>query len=275
LVLLATGGALVMSASLVDECYRRAREARRSAEIASMATQKTHFLELEQRWLLAATSVAPETARETKAIAEPKIANVLRGRPTKFTPERIEQIRGLVALGKSREEIAGLLGVTVGSLQVTCSKLGISLRPRRLDPTFNAQLNLPNHGVPRYGDSTKVNSMRFTFEQVDEVLQRTQEEEPGAPRPDEIERPQVDGADLALKMHYRNREQILPLHLSNELISALALEAQIREMSLGQLVGAIIEGAMTEGVSRMFDGGPSGNVAVASETGQCTSADRE
>jgi hypothetical protein len=271
LVLLATGGALVMSASLVDECYRRAREARRSAEIASMATQKTHFLELEQRWLLAATSVAPETARETKAIAEPKIANVLRGRPTKFTPERIEQIRGLVALGKSREEIAGLLGVTVGSLQVTCSKLGISLRPRRLE----AQLNLPNHGVPRYGDSTKVNSMRFTFEQVDEVLQRTQEEEPGAPRPDEIERPQVDGANLALKMHYRNREQILPLHLSNELISALALEAQIREMSLGQLVGAIIEGAMTEGVSRMFDGGPSGNVAVASETGQCTSADRE
>jgi hypothetical protein len=269
-----------MSASLVDECYRRAREARRSAEIASMPTQRTHFLELEQRWLRAGESVTPKIVREAKAsIAEPKIANVLKGRPTKFTPERIEQIRHLVALGKSRDEIAGLLGVTLGSLQVTCSKLGISLRRPRLNPKLNAQLNLPNHEVPDtrgpISSSTKVNSVRFTFEQVDELLQGTQEKEPGAPRPDEIERPQVDGANLALKMQYRNREQILPLRLSNELISALALEAQLREMSLGQLVGAIIEGAMTEGVSRMLDGGPSGNVAVASEAGPSTSADRE
>ena len=30
-----------MSAGLVDECYRRAQEARRSAEMASMSSQKT------------------------------------------------------------------------------------------------------------------------------------------------------------------------------------------------------------------------------------------
>ena len=52
----------------------------------------------------------------------------------KFTPERIEQIKNLVQRGKHREEIAELIGVTVGSLQVTCSRLGISLRPRRLKP---------------------------------------------------------------------------------------------------------------------------------------------
>ena len=46
-----------------------------------------------------------------------------RGRQIKFTPERLEQIRNLVERGKSREEIAELIGVTVGSLQVTCSKL--------------------------------------------------------------------------------------------------------------------------------------------------------
>jgi len=40
--------------SFFDECYRRAREARRSAEIASMPAQKTHFLQLEQQWLVAA-----------------------------------------------------------------------------------------------------------------------------------------------------------------------------------------------------------------------------
>jgi hypothetical protein len=140
-------------------------------------------------------------------------------------------------------------------------------------------LNLPNHEVPDtrgpISSSTKVNSLRFTFEQVDELLDGTHEKEPEAARPDEIERPQVDGANLALKMHYRNREQILPLRLSNELISSLALEAQLREMSLGQLVGAIIGGAMAKGVSRVLDGGPSGNVAVASETGPGTSADRE
>jgi hypothetical protein len=46
----------------------------------------------------------------------------------KFTPQAIEQIKELIAEGKSREEVANLLGVTVGSLQVTCSRLGISLR---------------------------------------------------------------------------------------------------------------------------------------------------
>ena len=41
-----------------------------------------------------------------------------RGRQVKFTPERIEQIKNLVERGKRREEIAELIGVTVGSLQV-------------------------------------------------------------------------------------------------------------------------------------------------------------
>ena len=52
----------------------------------------------------------------------------------KFTPERIEQIKNLVERGKRREEIAELIGVTVGSLAVTCSRLGISLRQPRLKP---------------------------------------------------------------------------------------------------------------------------------------------
>jgi len=52
---------------------------------------------------------------------------------TKFTPERIQQIKSLVERGKSREDIAELVGVTVGSLAVTCSKLGISLRRRMVN----------------------------------------------------------------------------------------------------------------------------------------------
>jgi hypothetical protein len=50
-----------------------------------------------------------------------------RGKPTKFTPERLLQIINLVERGKSRDDIADILGVTAGSLQVTCSRLGISV----------------------------------------------------------------------------------------------------------------------------------------------------
>jgi hypothetical protein len=56
-----------------------------------------------------------------------------RGRSTKFTPERFQQIRNLVERGESREGIAEILDVTVGSLQVTCSRLGISLRRPKVD----------------------------------------------------------------------------------------------------------------------------------------------
>jgi hypothetical protein len=48
-----------------------------------------------------------------------------RGRQS--TPERLQQIRNLVERGKSREEIAELIGVTVGSLQDTCLRFGIGL----------------------------------------------------------------------------------------------------------------------------------------------------
>jgi hypothetical protein len=244
-----------MSISLIDECHRRAQGARRSAEMASMPSQKTHFLELEQRWLRAAESLRPKIVQETKGpMADPKGTDVPRGRPTKFTPERIEQIRHLVALGMSREEIAGILGVTLGSLQVTCSKLGVSLR--RLNPKLNPQLNLPAHEVPDTGgpisSPNKVNSVRFTFEQVDELSQGTQQNETAAPPPDEI-----DGTNLALTMQFRGLERAVPLRLSNEVISALALEGQLRGMSLGQLVGGIVAGAMADGLAGLLDSEPS------------------
>jgi len=50
------------------------------------------------------------------------------GRARKYTPDNIQKIKDWVAEGISREEIAKSLDVSVGSLQVTCSRLGISLR---------------------------------------------------------------------------------------------------------------------------------------------------
>src|SRR3954453_5523886 len=61
-----------------------------------------------------------------------------RGRPPKFTAERMQQVINLVERGRTREEIAEIIGVTTGTLQVTCSKLGISLRR----PTFDTGTGL-------------------------------------------------------------------------------------------------------------------------------------
>jgi hypothetical protein len=46
----------------------------------------------------------------------------------KFTEEMYGRIPAMVKAGMRREEIAGELGTSVGSLQVQCSKQGISLR---------------------------------------------------------------------------------------------------------------------------------------------------
>jgi hypothetical protein len=69
------------------------------------------------------------------------------GRASKFTPQAIERIKEMVAQGLNRKEIAQLLGVTVGSLQVTCSKLGISLRrPRMRLPSSSLEVGLVEKG---------------------------------------------------------------------------------------------------------------------------------
>jgi hypothetical protein len=60
-------------------------------------------------------------------------------RTTKFTPANIQKIKDWVAEGISREEIAKSLGATVGSLQVTCSRLGISLRRRDNAPRVRVE----------------------------------------------------------------------------------------------------------------------------------------
>src|ERR1700737_2498533 len=56
-----------------------------------------------------------------------------RGRPIKFTPERMQQISNLVERGKSPDQIAEIIGITTDTLQVACSKLGISLRRHTFD----------------------------------------------------------------------------------------------------------------------------------------------
>jgi hypothetical protein len=255
--------------------------------MTSMPSSRTHFLELEQRWLRAAASVAPrkvvqkavasvplvqETAArapvrkvegtavsvapkpvQATAVAriEPNADSAVKIRATKFTPDRLEQVRALVALGRSRDEIAALLGVTVGSLQVTCSRLGISLRRPRPIP----KAELPRREVPVSGTRsprpTAVHSVRFQFSDVDGVLQTQQGAE--GPQAETIVKGDAGSPNLLLTMEYRGRKRDIPLPLSNETISMLAVEAQVREISLGQLLGAILGAALEKGVPRLLD----------------------
>jgi hypothetical protein len=68
------------------------------------------------------------TRTDSKGRQQPARKTTAKCGTVKFTPERMQQIINLVEQGMRREEIAELIGVTVGSLQVTCSRLGISLR---------------------------------------------------------------------------------------------------------------------------------------------------
>src|SRR3954454_16444206 len=71
-------------------------------------------------------------------------------RATKFCPANVQKIKDWVAEGISREEIAKSLDVTVGSLQVTCSRLGISLRKRYVLNCNGSHLRVMNGNGTRH-----------------------------------------------------------------------------------------------------------------------------
>jgi hypothetical protein len=166
-----------------------------------------------------------------------------RGRETKFTPERLQQIRNLVERGKSREEIAELIGVTVGSLQVTCSRLGISLRR----PIFDTGTGLLRRGEPRSN-----NGMHNPSHSGDVPSQPTEQQQNGAVEQAQgatphQERARTNGpgvANFAIKMQYRGEERTTELPLAQDMIRQLAFEAQFRDMSIGELVGELIKAMM-------------------------------
>ena len=163
----------------------------------------------------------PITARGKKSGSRPLPGR----RPTKFTPEAVGQIRNLVESGKSREEIAELIGVTVGSLQVTCSRLGISLRRggRRGDNATAAPVKQAQAAMPYQGRRS-----------VD-----------------------ASAARFVMSMRYNGYEQVLALPFTDDMIRQLALEADFRNMSIGELLAELITGMTKKNLVReMLEGEP-------------------
>jgi hypothetical protein len=165
-----------------------------------------------------------------------------RGRPIKFTPERIQQIKNLVERGKSREDIAELVGVTVGSLAVTCSKLGISLRRRMV-----------NNGV-RVLRPTKASSLARTSilecgreapSQPEEDATSTfkndvAEKEAGTPSQKQAHPDKMASARFTIRMEYKGVECAAELALTPDMIEHLVLEAEFRNLRIGELIRDLI-----------------------------------
>ena len=141
-------------------------------------------------------------------------------RATKFCPANVQKIKDWVAEGISREEIAKSLDVTVGSLQVTCSRLGISLRRRHVVYCNASHLRVMNgngtrHDIPNH--------------------------------PTMIARKRADGQfQISLECGGMRRATALPL--TDRDIAQLALAASVRNVGMTQLLSEVVATAIKKGM---------------------------
>ena len=166
-------------------------------------------------------------------------------RQTKFTPERLSQIVNLVERGKSREEIAELVGVTVGTLQVTCSRFGISLRR----PRFNT-------GTGYLRPSKVCSSTETSAPEANRTSPSNGEPCPQSPlQPPPAEQAQIatphharartneQGAvSFGLRMQYRGEERTTEIPFTQDMISQLAMQAWLRDKKIGEVLSELIIG---------------------------------
>ena len=168
-----------------------------------------------------------------------------RGRPTKFTLERLQQIRNLVERGESREQIAEILDVTVGSLQVTCSRLGISLRRPKVDNGIRLlrQLNsISRKKTIIMHDPIDHNGSALSQPTEQQSHQNSQsgpaEPAPAAkPQQDRLQTLEAGSPSVAIRFQYKGTERTTELPLNLDMIGRLAWEAEFRNMSTAELIG--------------------------------------
>jgi hypothetical protein len=198
-----------------------------------------------------------------------------RGPKSKFTPERIQQIINLVERGKTRDEIAALIGVTTATLQVTCSKLAISLRRRHFDngvrlfrPKEISSSTATDDAEPGKAGATAAIRPRESEKPLNQtanshsmgnavVSRQNGKSEPmsqtgNGPSVDtemafksncETKSPnQTDNTPslFAIHMHYKGQERAFNLPLSAEIVQKLALEAEFRDTRITELLIKII-----------------------------------
>jgi hypothetical protein len=179
-----------------------------------------------------------------------------RRRPIKFTPERIQQIKNLVERGKSREDIAELVGVTVGSLAVTCSKLGISLRRRMVNNGVRALRPTKASSLAR---TSLIECCREAPSQPEEDATSTfkndvAEKEAGTPSQKQAQADKMTSARFAIRMEYKGVKCTAELALTPDMIEYLVLEAEFRNLRIGELIRDLILSTIKNDLFRLVDG---------------------
>jgi hypothetical protein len=150
-----------------------------------------------------------------------------RGRRVKFTPEVIENIKKLVAQGINRHEIANRLGVTVGSLQVTCSRLGISLRRISLSNGSHHTLDVRGSTIPAPWSVG-----------VAHVREQREVSQPGTRA--------VPVVQFAITMRCHGKQKASDVPLPSPAIAVLALEATSRDLNMVDLMGQVLMAAINK-----------------------------
>ena len=187
-----------------------------------------------------------------------------RGRPTKFTPERLQQIRNLVERGESREEIAEILDVTVGSLQVTCSRLGISLRRPKVDN--GVRLLRQHNSISRKKTITMHDPIDHNGSALSQPIEEQSQEnswsgptEPALaakPQQERVKTLEAGSASIAIRIQYKGTERIIELPLTLDEVARLAWEAEFRDMRIGQFIGELIAAMVTKDLFPVVLGKP-------------------
>ena len=172
-----------------------------------------------------------------------------RGRQTKFTPEKLGQIINLVERGKSRQEIAERIGVTPATLAVTCSRLKISLRRPIFDvgtgliqARRKRSLNGVNSGHSAGPGESKVP------EQMKQQLQPLSE---GTPMKEiggvalysqavSEKKSDLTSPKFGIRMQYKSADRTIELPLKPDMVGRLAIEAEFRNMRIGEFVAQLI-----------------------------------
>ena len=151
------------------------------------------------------------------------------GRPTKFTPERLQQIRNLVERGKSREEIAEILDVTVGSLQVN----GVRLLRQSKPLSKNAMII--HHPIDHDGSAPSQPT-----EEQSQGNSQSRPAEPALAEQDQVKTLEAGSASVAMRIQYNGMERTTELPLTLDIIGQLAWEAELRDMRIGKLIAELI-----------------------------------
>jgi hypothetical protein len=181
-----------------------------------------------------------------------------RGKPRKFTPEKLQQVRNLVEQGTSREAIAEILDVTVGSLQVTCSRAGISLRRPKVGNGVPLVAPVPKNAINMHfsGDHGIAVSSQPTEGPSQGNLQLLAAERVSAAK---LKDKQVLGASstsVAIKFQYKGMERTAELPLTRDMIGQLAWEAEFRNMRIGELIAELIAAVVKKGLLPTVIGKP-------------------